>query len=185
MFTDITETPRSRFLHAYRTVGWIGVAIVALFAMIAAVAHTFADVDLGQLLGLAIVVAWAAYTGGLIARGRAHPTSDGPALVSIGEALVQVAASIERMQNAVADLHKLDVTERAAASTFLMQAKGAVGVIRELAKKGGLTHSMIRAITPPLDDADQCITEAIDELSAVHWETEAKAVDEAASAVKH
>ena len=189
MFTSITETPRSRFLRAYRTAGWgalaLVVSIIAFSLTIAAYHYYIPEVLTASNLALVLLVLWAAYLGGRLAGARAHPKTDGAALVSIGEALVQVAASIERMQNAVADLHKLDVAERAAASTYLMQAKGALCEIRELTKRGGLTHSMIRATTRPLEAADAFLTDAIDELSGVRWETEEKAVDEAAAAVKH
>lgn len=119
MFTSITETPRSRFLRAYRNAGWGALALVAsiiAFSLTIAAYHYYIPEVLTESnLALVLLVLWAAYLGGRLAGARAHPAQAlHDAVISCGEALVQVAAALEREEAALRSLTDLDVSERAA-----------------------------------------------------------------------
>lgn len=189
MFTDIRETPRSRFLRAYRAAGWGALAlvlsIIAFSLTIAAFRRYMPEVTSEQNLALVLLVLWAAYLGGRLARAPAHRADElGAAVVSCGEALVKVAAALEREEAALRSLTDLDVSERSAATAMLTQAKGATMRILDLTagKPSGSLYVEIRDLATRVNEN---VTDAIEELACVQYHDADQAVDEAAAAVKH
>ena len=180
--TSTVSTLRPRFRQLASFVLHALLCVTTLVFLYLVAMQAFGDAGPAAfMLGL---MCWgSAYLGGRLAGARAHLGV--PNLASVGEALVQVALALDRNQRAVQSLADLDTSERAAATSMLMQAKGAIASASAKAQRL-LAPAVYRSdMQPDLDDADKQVTEAIEELSCVHWDNENAAVDEAAAAVKH